>query len=1184
MKKIILIILLGYIPILAQYSDPALRTIGLHTGNRAAISFYNDGQIAGINQGIDIRGEWPIGSGENYIGDMIPLIAVEFVNNSNDTLQSVVISRGPRNGQFNERHPTQNYHWGWNPTPGFRNPNSETVAMSHIPNSWPIEGWNDPIANSWKDEDGNTQWFGFFGRGIFNADQESFFEADDHWDDEFNANFSPDANDLGRNGMGLRMRQRGFQWSSFLAEDAIFWLYDITNDGTHTYRRTNFGTIVGTLAGGDGDSQDDLGTFRVEDAITFSFDSDGVGNRGQKVGWVGYAFLESPGNVSDGIDNDNDSQDQSSPRFDAADFLPVTYDVGDRVVLITQNENNGFEREIHTITAGINRVVTLGTEVVIEPGITVFREGHIAQIINGNVAVPDVTANDGFDNDLDGLIDENETVHHLTRIQREDLPVSYINYVTGQGRFDPLIDERRDNDVDEDGDWNPEFDDLGEDGLGPEDEDYPGPDFGEGDGFPTQGEPNFGKTDPDESDQIGLTAFNFFSNSASPDLSIDSLVWNRMTPGRFDIIPPLPQDGDFIYSSGYFPLFPKAAERFSVALLWGEDQRDIENNQRIVQQIYNSGYVFPQAPRKPTINITHEDGKVILYWDGEKSENSRDFVTKQRDFQGYKIYRSTDANFRDARVITNALGVLSFDKPIAQFDLEDNISGFYLPTRDLLTSFGGVTYFLGDNENGLEGSSGITNVFVDSTVIPGQTYYYAVTAFDRGDEALAIFPEENSKFIFRTNTGEILTDDNTAFITPGRRPVGYLPPNATELSQSENFSGTGSGFVEIIDEAEIRDRFSYRIVFEEEGLEGNTKNWSLLDLQTPDTVSIPNSGETFVVDPSATISIPSGNEEIVVNGRTLAITENSYTASFDTLINRSTNFGESTPIRHGVQISLFNDVISMDSAGTGFEGIGSDPAPNFNTIVFTPSNPGPDSTFIGIQVPFDYRIDFFDNIVGQSVADTLFPPSPSNIIPARDINFTVTNLTTGENVDIVYLPIAGAVSTTYSMWFKENLNGQIWRTWRINMFYGEQNAPLETQGTFSFRTFKPFSSSDSFTFSVEGAELDKNIAGASLDRIKVVPNPYVVTHSAEARLLSTQTSGRGEREIRFTYVPPGAKISIFTVRGELIKTLYHEDLFVGDVYWNLRTEENLDAAYGVYVYVIEVPDVGTKIDKFALIK
>ncbi|HET55747.1 MAG TPA: hypothetical protein ENN33_11085 [Ignavibacteria bacterium] len=1164
----------------AQYSDPALRSIGYHTGNRTGISYYNDGQIAGFSVGIDIRGEWPLGSGENYIGDCIPLIGVEFINDLNDTLHSVVISRGPRNGQFDEKHPTKNYFWGWNPTPGFRNPNYPSVAMSHIPQSWPIEGWNDPVARNWKDEQGKTEWFGFFGRGIENADQESFFEADDHWDDEFNAHFQPDANDPNRNGMGLRMRQRGFQWSSFLAEDAIFWLYDITNDGTHTYRKANFGTIVGTLAGGDGDSQDDLATFLVDESITYSYDADNVGNKGQKVGWVGYAFLESPGNPFDGIDNDNDSK-ANSPRFKKSDFDPIVYKAGDKIVLITENGNN-YEREIYTVKSTIDTVYSLGQQFIIEPGVTQFREGHIAAFggNRGEIAIPHPSANDGIDNDLDGLIDENESVHYLARVNRGELPVSYVNYITGEGLDDLLIDERRDNDIDEDGDWDPEFDDLGEDGLGPDDTNYPGPDRGEGDGIPTQGEPNFGQTDPDESDQIGLTAFHFFENSQSPNLSNDELVWNRMTPGRFDIIPPQPQDGDFIYASGYFPLFPKSTERFSVAFLFGEDERDINNNKDIVQKIYNSGYIFPQAPRKPKLTLAQEDGNVVLYWDGSASENSRDFVTKEKDFQGYKIYRSTDANFRDSRTITNALGVLSFDKPIAQYDLVDSISGFYYPSPNLLNAFGGVTYYFGENDNGLATKDGITNMYVDTTVVPGQTYYYAVTAFDRGDELLEIFPEENSKFIFRTNTGETITDVNTGFITPGRRPVGYVSASASEMSKSENFVGTGKGFVEVIDDESIRDGFRYKVIFEDSSLIKLTTNWSLIDLQTPDTVIIPSNNEVVIVNPGESISFPENVDTLIVNSSPFAVkTPGSYTAVYDTLINRHENFRGSTPVRHGFRVQLLNDAIAMDSSKTGFNQVVDSLKPDFTTVSVFKSNQRN-----GIGFPGDYKIEFFEETAGQSVPDTLFPPIPSNIIPARDINFKVTNLTTGKNVDIVTNVIRTATSTAHNIWFKENLDGEIWRTWRIVYQYLGVDKPLPNEGEYLLSFFKQFNAGDEFTFTLKGAELDNQLAKADLNKIKVVPNPYVVTHSAEARLLSTQTSGRGEREIRFTYIPPGSKISIFTVRGELIKELYQENLYVGDVFWNLRTEENLDVAFGVYVYVVEAPNIGTKIDKFALIK
>lgn len=1185
-KKIIILLLLLIsqinLELLAQRGDPTLLRMGKHTGNRIGISFYNDGQIAGFNQGIDIRGEWPLGSGENYIGDCIPLIGVEFINTLGDTLHSVIISRGPRRGQSDERHPSKNYFWGWNPVPGFVNPNAETVAMSHLPNSWPIEGWNDPIASSWKDEFGKTEWFGYFGRGIQNADQESLFDADDQSDDEFNFSdpntqldriFTPDSRDPSRLGMALKMRVRGFQWSNFLAEDAIFWLYDITNEGTTVYRKANFGTVVGTLAGGDGDSGDDLGFFDVDEWITYSWDSDGVGNKGQKVGYVGYSFLESPGNPFDGIDNDDDSQ-IASPTFVQTDFDSVTYSVGSVIVLI---DPQTYERTLYTISSLPDTVSSLGVEFILESG-KFFREGHIGSIVNG-VSVPHPSASDGIDNDLDGLIDENQAIHYTTRILKGLPGLKYKNFRTGAGVGDLLIDERRDNNIDEDGDWNVAFDDVGIDGLGLGDNGYPGPDFGEGNGIPDQGEPNFGRTDPDESDQIGLTSFNFFSINAAPDLSIDSLLWGRMTPGRFDVIPPVPQDGDFIYASGYFPLVPgngnvDVKERFSVALLFGEDLSDIVGNKQIVQQIYNSGYKFPQPPRKPKITLTQEDGKVVIYWDGERTENDRDFITKKKDFQGYKIYRATDANFQDSRAITNGLGVLSFDKPIAQYDLADTIQGFFYPSQRLLEQVGGTTFYLGSN-------TGLINKFVDSSVVLGQTYYYAVCAYDEGDATQDIFPTENSKFLRRDNTGLITIDDNTGYITPGVRPAGYSPASVLEVQKSQPFIGTGSFSIEIVDDKAIKNNFEYKVAFQDTGAEGYTANWSLIDLQTPDTVFVPSVNKEYIVAPLETIEIPTGNDTIFVNGLPYALIGTSYTAPYDSLVTRSELFSGNTPIRHGFRLQIFSDnAIKLDTAKSGFSNItGTEGTLTFNILKDSryPQNNG-------LTLPNDYSIEFYSDVADTSIEFTLFPPNnPSNFFPATPVNFKVKNLTQNRYIDFFYRK-SGTVSTTYSIYFRDIVDNTERSTWKADLFYVGANTPLPTSGTLDLFTQKPFSGDDFITFKTSGATINKDLASNELDRIKVVPNPYVVTHQGESRLLSTQTSGRGEREIRFTYIPPGTKISIFTVRGELIKTLYHDDLYVGDVYWNLRTEENLDVAYGVYIFVAEVPEVGSKIGKFALIK
>ncbi|MDP1995301.1 MAG: hypothetical protein Q8K40_08670, partial [Ignavibacteria bacterium] len=355
----------------------------------------------------------------------------------------------------------------------------------------------------------------------------------------------------------------------------------------------------------------------------------------------------------------------------------------------------------------------------------------------------------------------------------------------------------------------------------------------------------------------------------------------------------------------------------------------------------------------------------------------------------------------------------------------------------------------------------------------------------------------------------------------------------------------------------------------------------LIDLVSPDTVKIPSLNAEYLVNPGQTITVPQG-VEILVNSNSMITDTTFYIGAADTVINQSTKFNGETKVIHGFRVQLYNeDVIKTDTAKSGFEGISSATPPPYIFRVFPP--PASKTEIAGIAMPYDYQFEFSDAVVDTSVADTLGTNTSGNRIPSVPIKFKVKNLTTGNYIKVVYFK-TGTVSTSHNVIFKEEIQEKNYRTFNVIFQYGTTSAPLETTGFLRIYTTKPFNSVDQVTFSIEPAAIDNAAAKSDLDRIKVVPNPYVVTHEGESRLSSTQTSGRGEREIRFTRIPPGSKVSIFTVRGELIKTLTHSDLFVGDVYWNLRTEENLDVAFGVYVFVVDAPGVGTKIGKFALIK
>ena len=184
---------------------------------------------------------------------------------------------------------------------------------------------------------------------------------------------------------------------------------------------------------------------------------------------------------------------------------------------------------------------------------------------------------------------------------------------------DGMIDESRSNGIDDDGDWDPEKDDVGVDGV-------PNTgDFGEGDGMPTAGdqfdirqpgEPNYEWTDLDESDMVGLTGFSSppFSGTTIAD---DQRVFDDfLQPGVFDSANAT-QSGDyvFIYSSGPISLPAGESRRFSIALLIGEDYDDLTLNAITSQDIYERNYQFAKPPEKPNVTAVAGDQKVTLYWD-----------------------------------------------------------------------------------------------------------------------------------------------------------------------------------------------------------------------------------------------------------------------------------------------------------------------------------------------------------------------------------------------------------------------------------------------------------------------------------------------------------------------------------------------------------------------------------------
>jgi len=122
---------------------------------------------------------------------------------------------------------------------------------------------------------------------------------------------------------------------------------------------------------------------------------------------------------------------------------------------------------------------------------------------------------------------------------------------------------------------------------------------------------------------------------------------------------------------------------------------------------------------------------------------------------------------------------------------------------------------------------------------------------------------------------------------------------------------------------------------------------------------------------------------------------------------------------------------------------------------------------------------------------------------------------------------------------------------------------------------KAFIDGDSWILDMSQFGRATSIEETDLEKIKVVPNPYIVASGMD----ETKQSKR----MAFTKLPEKCTIKIYTITGEHIRTLEHYDTFNSSEFWDLRTENNQEIAPGLYIYTIEA--YGKKhISKFAVVR
>ncbi|RJP69413.1 MAG: hypothetical protein C4539_07835 [Ignavibacteriales bacterium] len=1113
------------------------------SGNKITTVIYNYGSICKPNTLGNIADL--VWQNLGYGFEFGPLVAAEVVDDSGNTV-NIVDDSFILTGQ-GDYSPDGTIKWGWLPKAGYVDPAQDEIASLNAPDadgdgkpdSWP-ERWYNAGADKYI-------WPAFLGDQATAPDEEVYFVVDDYTNAEFD--YFPFINDNTKRGLGLDMEVRILQFNNALAEDIMFLVYNVVNRSDKNLDKVYFGMHGDPHVGGPDNYSDDRAGFidpegkSLQSSIAFPFrarnmvfswDDDMEGMYSRTCGYFGWKFLESPTNSSNSEDDDVDGLTDESPYNSSGPYID-----------------------------GITTPLTTG-------------------------------------------------ITNLTWFTSV--------YGAPKARFSG----------DEDGDWDPLKDDIGIDGIAPTSVNYPGPDYGEADGKPSQGwfsdlnvnekydtgeplseeripgyvwagsEPGFGYRDISESDQIGLTSFHpaTYTNSLPNVPKNDPLMWEWLSSDTIDTGQELltaAGDNIFNFGSGPLKLEKGESQRFSMAILFGDNLDDLILNAETSTRILESDYRFAKPPEKPKVKAVAGKDRVTLYWDNT-SELSFDPFLRANDFQGYKIYRSRDYSFSDVYTITDANGVPFIGQAFtqngikAQFDIADTISGLH-PVEYVGR---GVKFNLGSN-------TGLVHEYVDSSVTPGVTYYYAVAAYDGGSVKFDLSPSECQTVIEKDPiTNQLIFDVNTVQATAGGLAEDYKNAKAGSDGILERISGNSTGVVsvKVLNDLEVQENRKYDLAFVKDD------TYNLYDVNgieesftSKDTVSVGLSKENLA---AGTIQVFDANNALLdsnkysinlrtgrikgaysgalTTGQKYKVKYNYFPVYYSSIIDGS----DGNPTFDGMKIYVTNDDLQVDYSTSGW----SNTSINVKDTVFYPPVTG---------TPTKYRADWKvvwndldtangtwkfpgDTVMNQTKKKTVMP-------------FKIINTTTNQKATYIIFETTPATRNNLKWDWGESIIIQpqgetglkVAYQLNINLPDSTVTNPVypKSGDIYYINTLKPFQTDDKYTFTSKAIESLAGQNGNVLDKVTVVPNPYVAYSIAENPGLTL--SSRGERVLQFRNLPAKCTIRIFTITGELVQKIEKDDL-TNSTAWDLLSNEGQRIAYGIYIYHIDAPGIGEKIGRLAVIK
>jgi len=588
-------------------------------------------------------------------------------------------------------------------------------------------------------------------------------------------------------------------------------------------------------------------------------------------------------------------------------------------------------------------------------------------------------------------------------------------------------------------------------------------------------------------------------------------------------------------SSGPFTLGPNDTLKFITCLVAGTNDQDLYSNLSVAQDLYALNFETPKPPLTPNLNGLSGDNEVTLYWTNV-IESEPDKVSNILDFEGYNLYRSLDRG-------------VSWDQ------IDRNVFPDTGPDPVPLASF--------DRQNGIGDDLGIQYHYTDESVINGFEYWYSLTAFDQGDSNVVSLESAIG------NTTDAI---NTLSIIPMSAAAAVIPASAQDVWHSGKGHSNYTLDVTPLTFDQL-DEYAYELSFD---------YTSRAEKGNPGVIAVP-----FILDSSATGSDHYGIEFIEGDKFNL------HNLSTGEIIREAYPFriGPAFPLTSAMKVQFeISDTSSSPHPGDYLSLIFSATlkrTADHNTITVMPTqrfdtgtqlvsddgllfslNPQEELQDINIPPTLNFDIEFqVDN--ASALIDTSYHILIDQILSDSG---TITLVMSVRTIDLGEVIEADTISSGSDLSF----NGIV-ATISFSQLYPP---PVGTMISLTSVPESAPSIQDIFHFGIADRHTEPELSDASLDAIRVVPNPYVIGSLWEIEFGELRREPL--RQIQFINLPEECDIYIFTLAGGLIKTLHHQS-YNGTETWDLRAEGGREIAAGVYLYQVRADGI-KYFNRFAVIK